>query len=200
MLSLAKAAISPEFPAEICLVASDMPNAAGLTKASELGLRSVAIDRSAFDKRSHFEQELNARISDSEAELICLAGFMRLLSKQFVAGWQDKILNIHPSLLPAFKGLNTHQRAIESGVRITGCTVHIVRPAMDDGPIIGQTAVPIMPQDTPDSLADRVLQAEHRLYPYALEKMASGQVTVLGEKCHIENASWNKDSFANPCY
>lgn len=200
MLSLAKAAAAPDYPARICLVASDSPDAAGLGKAAELGLATACIDRSEFENRAGFEAGLDQRIRESGAELICLAGFMRLLSPSFVNRWHNRILNIHPSLLPAFKGLDTHQRALDAGVRLAGCTVHIVRPAMDDGPIIVQGAVGVMPGDTAESLADRVLAIEHRLYPAALAQMAAGMISFEGDRCVIADSPWNKDSFANPGY
>ncbi len=200
MLSLARAAAGPDYPARICLVASDSPAAAGLSKAKKLGLATACIDRARYDKRSNFEAALDERIRESGAELICLAGFMRLLSAAFVTRWHNRILNIHPSLLPAFKGLDTHQRALDAGVRLAGCTVHIVRPAMDDGPIIAQGAVGVLPGDTAESLADRVLAVEHRLYPAALAQMAAGMVSFEGDRCVIADPPWNKDFFANPNY
>lgn len=200
MLNLATAANSPDYPAQICLVASDTPRADGLAKAAALGLDTACIDRAGYGKRSLFEAALDQRIRDSGADLICLAGFMRLLSASFVDRWRNKILNIHPSLLPAFKGLDTHQRALDAGVRLAGCTVHIVRPAMDDGPIIAQAAVGVRSEDTPESLAERVLAVEHEIYPMALAQMASGKISIDGDRCVIADSPWNKGSFANPPY
>lgn len=198
MLALAEAAAARDFPAEIVLVLSDKPGAAGLQRAAEMGIETGCIDRAAFSSRKEFEAALEAQIAASGAEILCLAGFMRLLSGRFVEAWGDRILNIHPSLLPAFKGLDTHIRAIEAGVRFTGCTVHIVRPAMDDGPIVAQAAVPLLPGDTPEALAARILEAEHTLYPRALAALASGRLKVEGGRCLIDGARWPETALASP--
>ena len=182
MRALIKAAQSPDYPAEIALVISNRPNAKGLEFAKENNIQTSVIDHKTFDTRDEFDQALDTALTEADIELICNAGFMRLLGKDFVEKWRNKQLNIHPSLLPAFKGLNTHERALASDVKIAGCTVHFVRFEMDEGPIIAQAAVPVLPEDTPDTLAKRILKAEHEIYPEALRKVASGQIKMAGER------------------
>ena len=182
MESLLKAAAAPGFPAEIVGVVSNRPEAAGIERARSLGIHAEAIDHRAFGGRAGFEAALDARLRDLGVELVCLAGFMRLLTAPSVEAWRDRAINIHPSLLPAFPGLDTHARALAEGVRFAGCTVHVLRPAMDSGPIIAQAAVPILPGDDEASLSARVLAAEHRLYPMALSLFASGAARVVGER------------------
>jgi phosphoribosylglycinamide formyltransferase-1 len=182
MVSLIAAARAPDYPAEIACVLSNRPDAAGLAKAQAEGVPVRAIDHTAFATRGAFEEELDAALRSFGVELVACAGFMRLLTPAFVARWQDRMLNIHPSLLPAFPGLNTHARALAAGVKITGCTVHVVRPDMDDGPIIAQAAVPVLDGDSADTLAARVLAVEHRLYPRALALFASGGISISDEK------------------
>jgi len=181
MQSLVRAMRSPGFPAEPVVVVSNRPEAAGLEWAKGQGIAAVAIDHKAFATRMAFEARLHQTLLDHGVDLICNAGFMRLLTGGFVDRWKDRQLNIHPSLLPAFPGLDTHQRVLDSGALITGCTVHFVRLEMDSGPIIAQAAVPVMPGDTADALAARVLAAEHKLYPLALRLVASGQVRIENE-------------------
>jgi phosphoribosylglycinamide formyltransferase 1 len=183
MAALVEAALAdPAFPAEPALVLSNRADAAGLEFASSHGVETAVVDHKPFGKdREAFEHALDARLRKSGVELVCLAGFMRLLTPWFVEQWRDRLINIHPSLLPSFKGLHTHERALETGVRLHGCTVHFVRAEMDDGPIIAQAAVPVLPGDDPDALAARVLTMEHRLYPLALSLVAAGKVRVEGE-------------------
>lgn len=183
MAALVEAALAdPAFPAEPALVLSNRADAAGLEFASSHGVETAVVDHKPFGKdREAFEHALDARLRKSGVELVCLAGFMRLLTPWFVEQWRDRLINIHPSLLPSFKGLHTHERALETGVRLHGCTVHFVRAEMDDGPIIAQAAVPVLPGDDPDILAARVLTMEHRLYPLALGLVAAGKVRVEGE-------------------
>ena len=159
-------------PAEPVLVASNDPNATGLARASAFGVPTAAVDHRDFPDREGFEAILSRHLEAARPDLICLAGFMRILTPRFVARWP--MLNIHPSLLPKYKGLNTHARAIAAGDAEAGCTVHEVTPALDDGPILGQAKLPILPDDTPESLAGRVLRLEHRLYPAVLERVARG--------------------------
>lgn len=185
MVALAEACARPGYPAEIVLVASDVPSAAGLERARALGLPTRAIDRRAFPDRAAFEAALDAALRDAGAELICLAGFMRVLDAAFVGRWPDRILNIHPSLLPAFRGLDTHARALAAGVRVSGCTVHVVTPSLDDGPILCQAAVPVLADDTATTLAARILDQEHRCYPAALRWMAEQRVTVEGGRARV---------------
>jgi formyltetrahydrofolate-dependent phosphoribosylglycinamide formyltransferase len=177
LLSLIEAAKEPGFPAEIVLVASNRPQAEGLAHAAAAGIPTVAIP-SQGRTREDFEAELSQALATARADLVCLAGFMRLLTPGFVSGWADRLINIHPSLLPAFKGANAHEQTIASGVRIAGCTVHFVRADMDTGPIIVQAAVPVLPSDDKATLAARVLAAEHRIYPMALRWIAEGKVSV----------------------
>lgn len=181
MASLIAAAMEPDFPAEISLVVSNKPDAPGLQRTREFGIAAEAIDHKAFDSKADFEDAVSGALEAAGIELVCLAGFMRLLSNGFVDRWRDRLINIHPSLLPAFTGLNTHARALDAGVKLHGCTVHFVRAAMDNGPIIAQAAVPVLPGDTPDTLGERVLAAEHELYPKALAVVAREEVRVVDE-------------------
>jgi phosphoribosylglycinamide formyltransferase-1 len=181
MSSLIDECNKPDYPAVITLVISNNPDAQGLEIAAQAGIAARAIDHKTYPSREAFEADLDTALKEAEVDLICNAGFMRLLTNSFVEGWRDKQLNIHPSLLPAFKGLHTHERAIEAGVKLSGCTVHFVRTEMDAGPIIAQAAVPVLPDDTADDLAARVLVAEHKLYPHALRLVASDQIQVEGE-------------------
>ena len=185
MMSLVEAARAADFPAEIALVASNRPGAAGIAWAASRGLATFAVDHKRFASREAFEAELNAGLDAHRIELVCLAGFMRLVTPGFVARWLDRMINIHPSLLPAYKGLHTHERVLADGARITGCTVHFVRAEMDCGPIIAQAAVPVRSDDTPDVLSARVLTAEHVLYPHALRLVASGAAIVNGDQVRL---------------
>jgi phosphoribosylglycinamide formyltransferase-1 len=169
------------FPAEVVLVVSNVPKAQGLARAEAASIPARTIDHKSFASRDAFDAALTEALEAAQVELLCNAGFMRLHSESFVRHWWNQHLNIHPSLLPAFPGLNTHARVLEAGVKLSGCTVHFVRPEMDSGPIVAQAAVPVLPGDTEDSLAARVLELEHRLYPHALRLVASGAVTVEGE-------------------
>lgn len=180
MGSLARAAMDPEFPVEIVLVLSNRPNVAGLELAQEHGIPIRVVDHKSFDSREAHEDAVTEAIKASSAEFICLAGYMRILGDGFVAQWRGKLINIHPSLLPSFRGVDTHERALERGVRIHGCTVHFVNTELDGGPIIAQAAVRVEPNDTPESLATRVLEAEHKLYPHALSLIANQQVRWSG--------------------
>jgi phosphoribosylglycinamide formyltransferase-1 len=169
MSALLEAASNPRFPAVISLVMSNQPGAVALDRARDKGVTAVAVDHRPFgrDRESH-ERAIDAVLTEHQIELVCLAGYMRLLTPWFVERWAGRMLNIHPSLLPAFPGLHTHDRALAAGCRLHGCTVHLVTRVMDEGPILAQAAVPVLPGDTPDSLAERVLAQEHRLYPAAL--------------------------------
>jgi len=186
------------YPAEIVAVISDVPGAQGLARAERAGIRTEVIDSRGFAKRADFDAALDAGLAASGAELVCLAGFMRLLTDGFVTKWRDRIINIHPSLLPAFPGLNTHERVLQAGVRFTGCTVHFVRPEMDSGPIIVQAAVPVRDGDTPESLAARVLGAEHIIYPEAVRLIALGRVRVQGDSVAIDGAAAPDAVLVNP--
>lgn len=177
MQALVRAAEAADYPAEIAVVISNRPDAKGLDWARSQGLPAVVVDHKQFPDRASFERQLDETLHAHGVQLVALAGFMRLMTAEIVTRWQGAMINIHPSLLPSFTGLNTHQRAIEAGVKIAGCTVHFVTPEMDEGPIVAQAAVPVLPSDTEDTLADRILTVEHQLYAQALSWVASGQVT-----------------------
>ena len=194
MLSLIEACKQPDFPAKIAIVISNRPRAPGLAIAREQGLRSLAIDHKAYPDRESFEAEMTKALEEAGVELVCNAGFMRILTESFVDRWRDRMLNIHPSLLPSFKGLHTHQKVLDAGCRLTGCTVHFVSADMDAGPIIAQAAVAVHHDDDADALAARVLAAEHRLYPLALKLVASGQVIVRDEKVAFGPDMANNDA------
>ena len=183
--ALIEASAAADYPAEIVLVLSNRADAGGLAYARDAGIRHAVIDHRGFADRDSYDTALEAAIVEAGAELICLAGFMRLLGRAFSLRWQDRILNIHPSLLPAFRGLNTHERVLASGVRFTGCTVHFVRPEMDDGPIIIQGVVPVRPDDDPGRLAARVLSVEHRIFPLALAWAAGGRLSVSDNRVTV---------------
>jgi phosphoribosylglycinamide formyltransferase-1 len=174
MASLIDAAKDDSYPAEIALVVSNRPDAAGLAHARSRGIETAVVDHTHFGKdREAFERALQDVLKAHRIDIVCLAGFMRLLTPWFVGQWQGRMLNIHPALLPAFKGLHTHERALAAGVKTHGATVHLVSPEMDSGPIIAQAEVPVLDGDTPETLAARVLEAEHRIYPQALRQVAS---------------------------
>jgi phosphoribosylglycinamide formyltransferase-1 len=179
--ALIEACKAPAYPAKIVLVVSNVPGARGLLRAETALIPTRTINHKDFTTRANFDAVLDQALKQAEIELVCNAGFVRLHTEEFVRSWWNRHLNIHPSLLPAFKGLHTHARVLEEGVKITGCTVHFVRPEMDTGPIVAQAALPVLPDDTEVSLAARVLEAEHRLYPHALRLVASGAVRVEGE-------------------
>jgi phosphoribosylglycinamide formyltransferase-1 len=189
MAALIAAARAPDFPAEIALVLSNKDTAGGLALAKQSGVATAAVDHKIYAGRDEFEGSMQAMLDIHRIELICLAGFMRVLSAPFVTRWRGRMINIHPSLLPSFRGLNTHSRAIEAGVKIHGCTVHFVEPELDAGPIIAQAAVAVHDQDTPDSLSARVLEQEHALYPAALALVAAGRVQTDGARTRIATAS-----------
>ncbi len=169
-----------DHPARPVLVLSNNPGAGGLDKARDLGVAADAIDHRAFGRdRTAFEAAMHARLFEARPDILCLAGFMRVLTPWFVEQWQGRMLNIHPSLLPAYKGLDTHARAIAAGDREAGCSVHEVTADLDGGPVLGQARVPVRPDDTPETLAARVLVMEHRLYPLVLRRFAAGKRTRI---------------------
>lgn len=180
--ALIAACAAPDFPAEIVLVVSNKPDAQGLDHARAAGIETATVAHGGFPDRESFDREIDKHLKSSGAELVCLAGFMRLLSTWFVETWHDRVVNIHPSLLPAFKGIDAHAQAIAAGVRLSGCTVHIVRPEMDAGPILVQAAVPVMPDDDEDTLAARILEAEHACYPLAVRLLAENRVKIVDER------------------
>ncbi len=182
MVALAQACRDPAFPAEVACVISDKPTAGGLAKAQGFGIPTLVFERKNYASKGEHEAAILAALGELAPDIICLAGYMRLISGEFIAPYEGRIINIHPSLLPLFPGLHTHQRAIDSGMKITGCTVHFVTEGMDEGPIISQAAVPVVAGDTADSLAARVLTVEHKLYPLALRLLAEGKVRMDGGK------------------
>lgn len=189
MEALLAAASDPAFPAEIALVMSNRADAAGLATAASQGVATAVVDHRPYGKdRESFERALDARMREAGVELVCLAGFMRVLTPVFVGAWDGRMLNIHPSLLPAYTGLHTHERALHDGVRVHGCTVHFVTPVLDVGPIIAQAVVPVRGGDDPDRLAARVLRQEHRLYPRALELIASGAAWLENGRVMYQDA------------
>lgn len=183
--ALAAAARDPAFPADIVLAVSNRPDAAGLALAREAGIAAVAIDYKSFAGRAQFDAELDRTLRRHDIELVACAGFMRILTAEFLHAWQGRIINIHPALLPLYKGLDSHARALADGVRLHGCTVHFVTPELDSGPIIAQAAVPVLGDDSSASLAARVLQAEHQLYPLALALVAAGHARLQDGKAVI---------------
>lgn len=183
--ALIDACAKPGFPAEIVLVISNKADAGGLQIAKDAGIATRVISHKDYDSREAFDRVMDQALRDAGVEFVCSAGFMRILSDEFVEKWRDRQLNIHPSLLPSFKGLNVYARAIEAGCKVSGCTVHFVRAAMDEGPIVAQAAVPILEGDTPETLAARILEAEHRIYPEALRLVAEGRVRIVDERTVI---------------
>ncbi|MCK7616200.1 phosphoribosylglycinamide formyltransferase [Roseibium sediminicola] len=183
MGALISAAMSPDYPAEIALVLSNRPDAKGLERAAEFGIPTAVVDHTDFSEdREAFERQVDAVLKDHKIEIVALAGFMRILTPFLVNAWANRMINIHPALLPSFKGLATHERALEEGVKLHGATVHFVSAEMDDGPIIIQGAVPVLDRDTPDALAARVLEVEHKIYPKALALVAGGKAKVTGAR------------------
>jgi phosphoribosylglycinamide formyltransferase 1 len=174
--SLIEACADANYPAEIVLVISNVADAGGLTHAANAGIATKVISHKTFASREAFDAAIDAALGDADVELVCEAGFMRIHSESFVRKWQGRILNIHPSLLPAFKGTRVHEQAIAARVKTSGCTVHFVAAEVDSGPIIAQAAVPLLDGDTPETLAARVLEEEHRLYPLALRRVIEGRV------------------------
>jgi phosphoribosylglycinamide formyltransferase-1 len=176
--SLIEAARAPDYPAQIALVISNKADAEGLALAKEAGVAAEVIPHSQFESREEFDRAIDARLRAANIALVAEAGFMRIHSEWFAKAWQGKLLNIHPSLLPAFPGIRVHQQALDAGVKISGCTVHFLTPKLDSGPIIAQAAVPVLPGDTADTLAARILVEEHTLYPQALRLVAEGKVKL----------------------
>lgn len=189
MMALVQAAKSTDYPAEIVGVISDKADAGGLAKAAAEGIATFAFVRKDYASKDAHEAAILAALDELSPDIICLAGYMRLLSGAFIQRHEGRIINIHPSLLPLFPGLHTHQRAIDAGMRIAGCTVHFVTEGMDEGPVIGQAAVPVLAGDTAEALAGRVLTIEHQLYPQALRLFAEGKVKMEGGKAVGATAS-----------
>jgi phosphoribosylglycinamide formyltransferase 1 len=199
MAALVAAAQQPTYPAEISLVLANRPEAAGLAHAAEHGIATAVIDHVRFGKdREAFERAMQAELADKEIDIVCLAGFMRLLTPSFVRHWDGRLINIHPALLPSFKGLDTHDRAIAAGVKIHGATVHFVVAEMDSGPIIAQGAVPVFDGDTPETLGRRVLVVEHKIYPLALRLLADGRARVVNGRVAISAEDQQPREFLVP--
>ncbi len=186
------------YPAEIAAVISNKAGVKGLERAEKAGIPTTVISHKDYDGREAFDTALDAAIKDSGAELVCLAGFLRILTDGFVNSWAGKMINIHPSLLPSFKGLDVQQAAIDAGVKFSGCTVHYVVPEMDAGPIIAQAVVPISPDDDASTLAARILVQEHKIYPLALKLIAEGRVSIDGNHVVIENFEAADGALINP--
>lgn len=180
--ALIDAAADPAYPAEIVLVISNRADAFGLQRAARAGIATKVIDHKRFADRETFDRETDAALREAGCHIVCLAGFMRILTPAFVEGWQGRMLNIHPSLLPSFKGLHVQRQALEAGVKIAGCTVHLVTPDLDDGPILEQAAVPVLDDDDESSLSARILEQEHRIYPRALAALAAGRIRLQGRR------------------
>jgi phosphoribosylglycinamide formyltransferase-1 len=198
MAALVEAARAADYPAEIAIVISNRPGAPGLERARQAGIKSLAIDHKAHASRDAFDDAVEAALREEGVELVAHAGFMRIQSEAFATRWLGRQLNIHPSLLPAFKGLHPQKQALEAGVLISGCTVHFVTPQLDAGPIIAQAAVPVHAGDTPESLAERILGAEHRLYPHALRLVASGEAWLEGGRVRCRTPANQPDFLFSP--
>lgn len=188
METLIRAASAPDYPAEIVAVFSDKSDAGGLLKAKAAGIATRVFARKDFASKDAHEDAILEALGELNPDILCLAGYMRLLSGRFIAPYAGRILNIHPSLLPLFAGLHTHQRALDAGMKLAGCTVHLVTEGMDEGPILAQAAVPVCEGDTAETLAARVLKAEHKLYPLALRRFADGEKTPLAPDAMILSA------------
>ncbi|MCC6468134.1 MAG: phosphoribosylglycinamide formyltransferase [Alphaproteobacteria bacterium] len=198
MKALIEAAAAKDYPAEIVLVVSNRADAAGVAIAAAAGIKTRTIPHKDFADRATFDAALDGALRAAGVEIVCLAGFMRLFTPAFVERWRGRMLNIHPSLLPSFPGLDPHGQALAAGVRFSGCTVHFVTPAMDSGPIIAQAAVPVHADDTGESLAARVLAAEHRLYPIALALVAEGRARMEGDRAVIAGCAAPAEALFNP--
>lgn len=196
--ALIDACARTDYPARIACVVANRADAGGLERARKAGIPTRVIDHKTHASREAFEDALHTAISGFDVDFVCLAGFMRILTPGFVNRWRGRMINIHPSLLPAFKGLHTHEQAIDAGVRISGCTVHFVTPEMDDGPIIIQAAVPVLEDDTAVTLATRILAEEHRIYPEAVRLVAEGRVTIAGVRVATVDADFADGHLINP--
>jgi phosphoribosylglycinamide formyltransferase-1 len=199
MAALIEAASTPSYPAEIALVLANRADAKGLAHAAAAGITTAIVEHSHYGAdRDAFERAIEAQLAKHDIALVCLAGFMRRLTPAFVQRWQGRMINIHPSLLPAFKGLDTHERALAAGVRIHGASVHFVAPELDSGPIIAQAAVPVRDGDDAATLAARVLAAEHRIYPLALALLAEDRLRVVDGRCMIDGAAFSEATLVVP--
>jgi phosphoribosylglycinamide formyltransferase-1 len=191
MSALLAAGRDTAYPAEFVVVISNRPGAPGLHAAEQAGIRAVALDHRLHPDREGFDHTLDQALRNHDVEIVACAGYMRIITPNLIAAWRDRMLNIHPSLLPLYPGLNTHERALADGVKIHGCSVHVMRDQVDAGPIIAQAAVPVLSNDTPERLAARVLAAEHKLYPHALSLFASGRVRIEGTRAVVDGDADN---------
>ncbi|MBL8905273.1 MAG: phosphoribosylglycinamide formyltransferase [Rhizobiales bacterium] len=198
MRALVEASRDPSYPAEIALVLANRPSAAGLAFAEVARISTCVIDHTTYATRESFDAAIDAQLRSARIDLVALAGFMRIMTAGFVDTWRDRMINIHPSLLPSYKGLHTHERALADGIKLHGCTSHFVRHDVDTGPIIAQAAVPVFEGDTAEALGARVLLAEHQLYPHALRLVASGQARVVNERVVISGQSAAAAPLINP--
>jgi phosphoribosylglycinamide formyltransferase 1 len=199
MVALIQAAHVADFPAEIVLVVANRADALGLEKAKASGIPTVVIESKPFGKdRAGFEAALQTTLDQHRVELICLGGFMRLFTAEFAHRWFGRMLNIHPSLLPSFPGLDPHGQALRAGVKISGATVHFVIPETDAGPVVMQGAVPVSDRDTVETLSERILEVEHRIYPDALRLLASGRIRVEGDICKIDDSAGSGNFLISP--
>jgi phosphoribosylglycinamide formyltransferase 1 len=198
LAALIAATRDPSYPAEIAVVISNRADSIGLQRAKEAGIVAMVVDHAAYGGREAFERALHETLEANHIAFVCLAGFMRLLTPWFVTQWQGRMLNIHPALLPAFKGLDTHTRALAAGVKVHGATVHFVVPEADSGPIIAQGAVPVFETDTAETLAARVLAVEHQIYPRALRWLAEDRIEIIAGRCRIEGSRPSVASLVAP--
>ena len=196
--ALIDACADPDYPGEIALVISNKPKAQGLERAREAGIPQEVVDHKDFQTREDFEAALNHALKTAKADFVCLAGFMRVLTPGFASDWRGRLINIHPSLLPSFEGLHVHERMIQAGVKIAGCTVHFVSAEVDNGPIIGQAAVPVLPGDNEEKLAARILEQEHRLYPACLRLLIDGKARLTGGAVVYDDSVRAEGSLINP--
>lgn len=196
--ALIDACAAADFPAHIACVISNKTDAYGLERAERAGIATMAISHTDYNSREAYDAALTDALHRAGVELVCLAGFMRLLTEGFVSRWRDRLINIHPSLLPSFKGLHTHETALQTGVKIHGCTVHMVRTEMDVGPIILQAAVPVITGDTSDTLAARVLEQEHRIYPLAVRLIAEQRITIVDERVLVQDTKADQNALISP--
>jgi len=198
LAALIEATRQPGFPARIGLVVSNVADAYGLVRARQAGIASLVLDHRGFADRAAFDAAIDRALRDHGIELVCLAGFMRLLGRGFVETWAGRMLNIHPSLLPAFPGLATHKKALEAGVRVSGCTVHFVTAEVDAGPIVVQGVAPVMEGDRPADLQARILGLEHRAYPMALELVAGGRARLENGRVRADEVGWEERLLVHP--
>lgn len=198
MMALVEAAGAASYPAQIAVVISNRPNAPGLERAKAAGIKTVIIDHKGYATRDTFDSAIEEELLSDGIQIVCHAGFMRIQSEAFATRWLGRQINIHPSLLPSFKGLHPHKQALDAGVQIAGCTVHFVTPELDSGPIIAQAAVPVHSGDTPEVLAERILLAEHKLYPHALRLVASGAATLEDGRVKLKWAVNQPDFLFSP--